>query len=418
MRGFVCLIVSLALVGCGDDSSGADASPDTGGRDSGADSGTGPVVGIEFQELSLPDSVGPITAMAFLPGRPGEVLLTEHGGAVRHVRFGDGDITELGSFEVPDLIQDGDCGLLQAIAAPDYPTSNHVYFGHCNGTYDARITRMTFDGTNHDTVEDTAVETITVPTSEAMSGNHTIGSMGFEDDGTMWVVFGDKTAGGGDGQDTSSPRSSISRIIPEADGGYQPAPGNAFSDGGGAPEIYAWGLRYGWRTARDSMGRFWVGDVGNAAAEEVNLVTEVGQNFGWATCEGDCSPAVADLVDPILAWGHDDGGPYFDEDPDTEPTTRRTVWVGDAYVAGSDDPYEGFFDERIVFGDTCLGWVRGAWADGSGAVVRDEFLAHLAHITSWVQGTDGFFYVSTFGSCDSREVFDPPAVLRVVPRRE
>ncbi len=69
---------------------------------------------------------------------------------------------------------------------------------------------------------------------------------------------------------------------------------NPFAAGGGAPEIFAVGLRNPWRWSFDSAtGDMWIGDVGqgpsNEPREEVTFVKAGelnGANFGWRNYEG------------------------------------------------------------------------------------------------------------------------------------
>ena len=101
------------------------------------------------------------------------------------------------------------------------------------------------------------------------------------------------------------------RIIPNReDGGdgYTLPAGNMAAVGGfpeSDPALFVYGLRSPWRGSRDSLGRIWVGDVGQGLVEEVNLITAVGQNFGWATHEGPCDPAL--LVSGTSDAGSDSG---------------------------------------------------------------------------------------------------------------
>ncbi|MCB9594021.1 MAG: PQQ-dependent sugar dehydrogenase [Sandaracinaceae bacterium] len=399
------------------DASIADAGD--GGHDAGPFDAAGlDPVGIALTSIALPDDELLLpTASAFLPD--GTMLLASHEGTVHHLAIDEDVASRLGSFSIADddLTVSNDCGLLQIEVDPDWSTNHFVWLGHCGADAESVIRRVEFDGSTYEGVVDTSAEILRVPAPE-LSYNHSIGQIGFEADGTMWTFVGDK--GTQDGQDTTVLLGMMLRVVPSRDpggSGYTAAAGNAF-DGSTADrsEIYASGLRYGWRATQDRLGRFWVGDVGEATYEEVNLVTAVGENFGWGLCEGPCDPPMAGLVDPILSWERRDGAHrYFVEDPASEPTNRRVVWVGDVYRAGSDDRYNGFLDDRVPFGDTCLGWVRGAWADETGAIVYDERWAHQAHITSWEQSPDGYVYVTSFGSCDALDVFDPPTLHRVVP---
>jgi glucose/arabinose dehydrogenase len=92
---------------------------------------------------------------------------------------------------------------------------------------------------------------------------------------------------------------------------------NPYRDTEGAlPEIYAVGLRNPWRFTLDQDGTIYLGDVGQNAIEEVNVVPAdklAGANFGWPTFEGRRRTTKPDLVgvttliEPTLVYGHDDG---------------------------------------------------------------------------------------------------------------
>ena len=78
------------------------------------------------------------------------------------------------------------------------------------------------------------------------------------------------------------------------------------------PEIYAWGFRNPWSWSFDRQtGELWVGDVGNAAIEEVDRVVR-GGNYGWRCFEGtqqsnlSCTTPVNPLP-PVAQYTHDFG---------------------------------------------------------------------------------------------------------------
>jgi hypothetical protein len=177
--------------------------------------------------------------------------------------------------------------------------------------------------------------------------------------------------------------------------GYLPASGNAFDDAAeGDPSVYAHGFRSPWRGTRDRFGRFWVGDVGLYTTEEVDLVLEAGQNFGWDRSEGPCAADCDGLTEPLTSYGRKSDEPYVIEDPLTEPASKRAVWVGEAYYA-EQDRYYGLFDDAVIFGDFFTGWVRRLEVDDEGTLVGDELVGHLTEVTSWKTGPDGYMYLVT-----------------------
>src|SRR3546814_14163202 len=93
---------------------------------------------------------------------------------------------------------------------------------------------------------------------------------------------------GNTAQNRSSRRGNICRFAVGAGGNsYSPAPGNPFLAVGGDPYVYAFGLRNPFR-ASFSGSTLIIGDVGQGAIEEVDIVTttQPGLNFGWPFREG------------------------------------------------------------------------------------------------------------------------------------
>jgi hypothetical protein len=89
--------------------------------------------------------------------------------------------------------------------------------------------------------------------------------------------------------------------------------GNPFAGGGGAPEVWALGLRNPFRNSFDpATGNLWIGDVGQNAVEEIDLMraTDGGANFGWRIFEGTqvfFGPAIQGTTPPVAEYGHGTG---------------------------------------------------------------------------------------------------------------
>src|SRR6185503_19417396 len=125
------------------------------------------------------------------------------------------------------------------------------------------------------------------------------------------------------------------------------------------PEIFAWGLRNPWRWSFDSTtGDLWVGDVGQAAWEEIDIVT-AGGNYGWRIREGaHCNTAIdpncdsTGLIDPIAEYDHNQG----------QAITGGYVYRGQA-IPGLQGVY--------VYADFVSGLVWGLFDDGGGLEIRE-----------------------------------------------
>ena len=123
--------------------------------------------------------------------------------------------------------------------------------------------------------------------------NHNGGAVRFGPDGMLYLGLGDGGAGGdpqGNGQNLGTLLGTVLRIDVSASSLVTPyaiPSDNPFvATEGARPEIFAYGLRNPWRMAFDpATGLLWVGDVGQDAWEEVNVLF-AGGNFGWARTEG------------------------------------------------------------------------------------------------------------------------------------
>lgn len=170
--------------------------------------------------------------------------------------------------------------------------------------------------------------------------NHNGGDLCFGPDGYLYIASGD---GGraddtgkrsnpeiGNGQNTQTLLGKILRIDVDRQAGGRPyaVPGdNPFVNGGGLPEIYAYGLRNPWRISFDRGGthQLFAADIGQTLYEEVSII-EKGGNYGWFIREAfiDFNPGQArtpkdsntktgfkgePLLDPVINYKNSNGFP-------------------------------------------------------------------------------------------------------------
>ncbi|MDQ3741770.1 MAG: PQQ-dependent sugar dehydrogenase, partial [Actinomycetota bacterium] len=170
-----------------------------------------------------------------------------------------------------------------------------------------------------------ADEIIRIP--HPVGTNHNGGQLQIGPDGNLWISTGDGGGVGGDAdgdaQDANRLLGKLLRITPGPDGDYTVPPGNPYADGGGAPEVWATGLRNPWRFSFDrATGDLLLGDVGEGTQEEVDRAAApglgCGSNFGWPWFEGNHvlgagSPPPSHHA-PLLVHTH--GAPNGDTDGD------------------------------------------------------------------------------------------------------
>ncbi|MGB0588376.1 MAG: PQQ-dependent sugar dehydrogenase [Myxococcota bacterium] len=236
-------------------------------------------------------------------------------------RFGPDHTSPMPVLDLTDKIFTGhhEAGTIDLVFHPDFETNRYAYviYSAKGGSwqFDSRLSRF-----------DVATDMTLDPDSELIlfvepqgDGSHSLNHAVFGPDGMLYLASGDGGNGSGqpNGQDTSNTKGAILRIDvnqaqpPRAYG----IPGdNPFVDGGGAPEIWAYGFRNVWRFSFDAeTGQLWAGDVGQNTHEEINLV-EGGGNYGWAVMEGDLCFGANDLacdhdgmIDPVVSIDHVEG---------------------------------------------------------------------------------------------------------------
>jgi len=144
---------------------------------------------------------------------------------------------------------------------------------------------------------------------------HYGGQVAFGPDGYLWLSLGDGADSRAQGQDPDTLYGTIIRIDVDNGDPYAVPVDNPFVAGGGAPEVWAYGLRNPWRFSIDPVDRLiYIADVGHANQEEVDVlpIDEGGFNLGWSDMEGtrcfhkqDCDPG--DYTSPVITYNHEVG---------------------------------------------------------------------------------------------------------------
>ncbi len=201
----------------------------------------------------------------------------------------------------------GEQGLLGLAFHPEFSENGYIFVDYTDTAGDSRLVRYTV-GTNPNMVNTASrMELLKV---DQPAANHNGGMLAFGPDGYLYWGLGDG-GGAGDpyenGQNRTTLLGSILRLDIDGPAPYG-APGNPWGT-----EVWAIGLRNPWRFSFDE-NLLYIGDVGQNAWEEVNVVTpEAGLNFGWDVLEGThCyEPATgcssAGMTQPVLEYSHSVG---------------------------------------------------------------------------------------------------------------
>ena len=232
------------------------------------------------------------------------------------------------------MLADGnEQGLLGLAFHPDYAENRRffVFLTRADGDVEVRAYRRAAG--DPDRAVAASGDTILRIDKDNGAGNHNGGWIGFGPDGMLHVAVGDEGLAGdpaNNAQDKGELWGKILRIDVDGDdfaGGardYAIPEDNPFVGRAGRDEVWALGLRNPWRASFDrETGDFWLGDVGQDAREEIDVVRAGrpgGTNFGWKVKEGERvfddgvagnpppdSPA---LTDPLVTYRHGPGGGF------------------------------------------------------------------------------------------------------------
>jgi len=262
--------------------------------------------------------------VAPVPDNSGRIFVVRHGGLIQIVNPASGAIAATPFLDVSGIVAtDGERGLLGFATAPDFAASGtfYIYMTSGNGTNEVR--RYTTMAGNRDRADPASGDVIlSIP--HPNFNNHNGGWIGFGPDAMLYIGSGDGGSAGdpnGNAQNRNVLLGKLLRIDVRSDGfpgdparDYAIPAGNPFASSGGAPEIWAYGLRNPFRNSFDpTTSQLLIGDVGQGAIEEIDLMrsTDGGANFGWNLREGSQAynggANSGAFTPPVAEYGHGSG---------------------------------------------------------------------------------------------------------------
>lgn len=282
------------------------------------------------------------------PGEPGTWFVALQSGRV--IRFDEG--AEGASEVVLDVakrleLKSSESGLVGFTLHPDFADNGEAFAVYSTDApavgFASRLSRFVLGSDGRFSLDDEEVLLDVAQRDAAHTGNHTA----FGNDGYLYYVLGDDRRTDVHAQDRNTLQGKVLRIDVDArdeDRGtpYAIPPDNPFADGGGAPEVFAYGLRNPWRVTVDpKSGAVFAGDVGQDRREEINVIV-AGGNYGWpmregTTCFREDPCDGEDVLDPAAEVVHPAahsvvaGFPYLRDD--IEGLTGRYLFAD--FISGS-----------------------------------------------------------------------------------
>ncbi len=348
----------------------------------------GELIGVE---LELVAEVGRTLAITTPPGDP-RLFLAGRDGVIRIIS--SDRVVEEPFLDITDRVKSSgvEQGLLGMAFHPEYADNGRFFVLFIDGSDATVLTEFVVSSNPNVADPGSAREVLFI---DQPTDRHNGGMVEFGPDGMLYVAVGDGGDGGHHGQKPDTLLGTLLRLDVSTPGMYTVPPDNPFVAGGGAPEVWAYGLRNPWRFSFDE-GHVYIGDVGQADREEIDVISleEAGANFGWIYLEGSMcfrAPECRDVetVLPVIEYSHSEGC----------SVTGGVVYRGEAIPE---------LNGTYFYSDWCRGWLRSfRYSDGE---VSEE--------TEWGELEPG--QVNTFGVDSNGELYLANwegVVWRLVPVR-
>lgn len=383
----VAIVVGLVAAACSEGTDGPPTAPERTNTTTTAvaPAALPPLRGLELQTIAdtfeHPVAIVPAQGIddTFVVERPGRLTALSDGNSVL-------DITAQTGWEISEQ------GFLGFAVHPSFPDDPRGFAVYTDLDEDVVLAAFEWNGSRFDLSTETELLTVPQPHFYHQGGGLVFGPRGY-----LWASFGDGGGNGdpyGNGQNPDTLNGTVIRIDVDAAKPYAVPETNPFVEGGGAPEVWAFGMRNPWRVT--PVGDLViVADVGFEVEDEIDMlaVDDAGANLGWPIMEG--------------------SGCYDTEDCATEGLTVPTVVIPHerscAVIGGP--VYRGELIPELwghyVFGDHCVGWVRSidvSAGPSSEVVDWEPMLGTVGNITTFGVDESGELMVATLDGLVARVV--------------
>ncbi len=383
--------ILTGLCGCG-----GGASPSAGGGVISSPSSSGVTLSNSFSQL--PAFNRPVLALQ-PPADATTWYVVEQTGRVK--RFSNSTTASATTVFVDisarvDSISSNEMGLLGMAFHPNFPSDPRVFLSYTTNVNGQAISRISaFTSRDNGLTLDANSENILLSVNQPIGEfNHKGGDILFGHDGFLYIGFGDGGGAGdmhgtiGNGQNLNTLLGKILRIDVglSTDTVYVIPLDNLYiggalcgMDGSGSqacPEIYAYGFRNPWRFSFDRLNdSFWLGDVGQNAWEEIDLVNK-GGNYGWRCYEGNhvynITGCNGNYVTPVAEYDH----------------TQGQAIIGGYVYRGTASPKN---QGKYIYGDEVSGRIWSIPTGTAGGTATELIHSNYA-ISSFAQDNDGELY--------------------------
>jgi glucose/arabinose dehydrogenase len=356
----------------------------------------------QLEGLRLQEIASGLSQPTYATSPPGDerLFVTERTGTVRVI--GRDGLAPEPFLDIRDRVASNgiEQGLLGLAFHPRFEENGRLFVYYVHNSGNRRLAEYRARGGRADPASERLLIDLAQP-EDSTDIRHYGGMVLFGPDGNLWVSLGDGANASAQGQDPGTLFATISRLDvdgPPADGlPYAIPEDNPFVEGGGAPEVWAYGLRNPWRFTIDTKSVV-VADVGLEQREEVNVLPlrPGGRNLGWPIVEGTacfaenpCDPS--EFVVPVLEYDHGEG---------------CAITGGHVYRGKAIPEIRGHY----FYGDWCTGFIRSFRIAGGEAVDQRDWTEQLGAVAG----------INAFGIDSQGELYlvsHDGAIRKLVPVR-
>ena len=328
----------------------------------------------------VPFTIAPVAdfdapwALAFLPD--GRLLVTEKRGQMVMLSADGRNRQTVGTVEVDSA---GQGGLMDVVPAPDFATSNRIYFSYsaacASGGKQVVLARSQLRSEGGRTPQLAAIEPLFRAEPCVEGDGHYSGRIAFAPDGQHLFFTAGERQKFTPAQDRNATLGKVLRLT--LDG--RPAPGNPLARQGFNPAVWSYGHRNLLGIAFDAQGNLWEQEMGPKGGDELNLIV-AGRNYGY----------------PNVSNGdHYDGRPIPDHAPGDGYEAPRVWWTPVISPAGlmiyQGDMFPQWKGDAFIGGLSSQSLVR-VDLNGTNAAKGDQW-DMSARIREVEQGPDGAIWV-------------------------
>ena len=330
----------------------------------------------EFSVEQLASGLGVPWGMAFLSKN--ELILTERQGSIKVLNLGSLNITTLNGS--PDVLVNGQGGMLDVARGPDYATDGWLYFTYSKDTAAGVVT--TLARAKRDENRLTKWQDLLISNSATGTGRHFGSRIAFDESGHVFFGIGDRGERG-NAQNLRNHAGAIMRL--RLDGSIPDD--NPFTGSHPAlPEIWSYGHRNPQGLFYDTNKRqLWSIEHGPRGGDEINLIQK-GRNYGW----------------PVISYGKEYWGPVSVGEGTEKAGMEQPVKVYIPSIApGSLIVYSGQtfpqWQGSLFSGALKLQHInRVTISPDNKAIAEERLLGGLnERIRALVQSPEGWIYFST-----------------------